>query len=225
MYDSLTEAFRIANNDHETHLTVFTGAGDFFTSGNDWSQKEREKFVNQLEKNNSIPWVPYINELIKHKKPIIALVNGPAIGIGCIVLGLCDMVIASNNAYFNCPYVDLGIVPGCLATETFPKLIGHALSSRMLIFGETLTAQEALTAGLVSKVLSQEGFKEETSKLVQKYAQLHKESILVTKRLMRDEDVVQTMLDRNKKEEQILLELNREKAQERMVQRFLKAKF
>ena len=144
------------------------------------------------------------------------------------------------QAYFNCPYVDLGIAPGCLATETFPKLIGHALSSRMLIFGETLTAQEALTAGLVSKVLSQEGFKEETSKLVQKYAQLHKEvvqfvyffgknltfqSILMTKRLMRDEDVVQAMLDRNKKEEKILLELNREKAQERMVQRFLKAKF
>uniref|UniRef100_A0A914CUB7 Enoyl-CoA hydratase n=1 Tax=Acrobeloides nanus TaxID=290746 RepID=A0A914CUB7_9BILA len=91
MYEGLAEATQKASQDKDTILTVFKGIGGSFSSGNDFGPDNFEKF-----RKNPTNWKPFIDELIKHEKPVIALVDGAAIGIGCTMLGLCDHVIASD---------------------------------------------------------------------------------------------------------------------------------
>ena len=94
----------------------------------------------------------FVNTFIQFTKPIIAAVNGPAIGLGASILPLCDLVWANEKAWFQTPYTTFGQSPDGCSTVTFPKIMGGASANEMLLCGRKLTAQQACDKGLVSRV-------------------------------------------------------------------------
>lgn len=103
----------------------------------------------------------FVNTFIQFKKPIVVSVNGPAIGLGASVLPLCDLVWATEKAWFQTPYTTFGQSPDGCSTVTFPKIMGEASANEMFIAGRKLTAREACAKGLVSQVFLTGTFTEE----------------------------------------------------------------
>ncbi|PIO62596.1 enoyl-CoA hydratase/isomerase family protein [Teladorsagia circumcincta] len=137
-------------------------------------------------------------------KLLVALVNGPAIGIACTTLGLCDVVVASDKAYFYCPFTMLGLNPEGCSSYTFVQLMGHAKAARLILLSEKLSAKEACEAGLISQVFPHDTFSKESQKIVDQYSKLARQSLLVSKRLLRPESLVDKLLTINRKECEVL---------------------
>ncbi|XP_060920986.1 enoyl-CoA delta isomerase 2, mitochondrial isoform X2 [Labrus mixtus] len=127
MYDEIVAALAQAAKD-DSVITVITGAGDYYSSGNDLSNftKIPEEGVEQLAKSSAELLRRYVSAYIDFPKPLVAVVNGPAVGISVTVLGLFDLVYASERATFHTPFSQLGqSAEGC-SSYTFPKIMGHA---------------------------------------------------------------------------------------------------
>lgn len=95
----------------------------------------------------------FITALINYPKIIIALVNGPAIGIGVTLLGLCDAAYASNTATFRTPFIKLGLCAEGTSSYLLPRILGRSLATELLFFNRELTAEEALRSGLISRII------------------------------------------------------------------------
>lgn len=95
----------------------------------------------------------FVNTFIQFRKPIVAAVNGPALGLGAALLPLCDVVWANEKAWFQTPYTTYGQTPDACSSFTFPRIMGLASANELLLSGRKLTAQEACSKGLVSQVL------------------------------------------------------------------------
>ncbi|KAK0397680.1 hypothetical protein QR680_002217 [Steinernema hermaphroditum] len=187
MYDIIISALDDADNDDEITYVVFTGTGEFYSSGNDFSPKAFSEMHKQGISERYLYQV-WVDRLIAHKKILIALVNGPAIGIACTTLSLFDLIICSDKTYFLTPFTQMGICPEGTSSVTFMRTMGYTKAAQMVLFSEPLTAQDAFTAGFVSRVLPHETFVEETKKLVDKYSKnLVPQSITFSKRMMRTE--------------------------------------
>lgn len=99
----------------------------------------------------------FIDAFIDLEKPLIAVVNGHAVGILVTTLGLCDFVIATNDATFHAPFGSTAQTPEGCSSYTFPRILGTSVANKMLLFNYKLTAQEALTHGLIGKLHSKFG--------------------------------------------------------------------
>lgn len=108
----------------------------------------------------------FVAAFIDFEKPLIAAVNGPAIGIAVTTLGLVDCVITSDSATFQTPFSALGQSPEACATYTFPKIMGYSKASEMLFFNHKMTAKEALECGLVSRVVPAMEFRDHVDEWV-----------------------------------------------------------
>jgi len=172
----------------DTLVTVFTGKGDYYCSGNDLSNfaiadmKEVSRHCHEA----SLLLKRYIASYIDHPKPLVALVNGPAIGIAVTVLGMFDLVYASDKATFETPFGRLGQAPEGCSTLTFPRLMGPARASEVLFFGRKLTADDAKRYGLVNEVFPNTSFAAETTARLQTFSKLSQENIIQSRKLIRD---------------------------------------
>jgi enoyl-CoA hydratase/carnithine racemase len=150
----LKSAFEQANADTATRVIIFTGSGDTaFVAGAD---------INELAKLSPVEGRDYslagqaIFDFIERLgKPVIAAVNGYALGGGCELAMACTFRIASDNAIFGQPEVKLGIIPGYGGTQRLSQLVGRGQASQLLITGEMIPATEALRIGLVNQVVPQ----------------------------------------------------------------------
>ncbi|KAK0395667.1 hypothetical protein QR680_001383 [Steinernema hermaphroditum] len=188
MYRGITEALNFASKDKKTRVTVISAAGNYFCSGNDLSNfaVKRPEDVKELAEAGEKVLNAYVKAYIDHDKPLIGLINGPAIGISVTVLGLFDAVVASDKATFHTPFTSLGqSAEGC-SSFTFPLLMGHAKAADVLLFGKKLSAHEALERNLVSEVVPDKTFAAEAEKRVFAYSQLPPESLRLNKVLVRD---------------------------------------
>merc|ERR1712117_766511 len=140
MYTGLPKLFEEADADDATRVIVLTGKGKYYSSGNDLSSFKLDKPLTELAPLWSATLREFVRGFIDVEKPVIAAVNGPAIGIACTTLGLCDIVIASDNATFNTPFMKLAQTPEGCASFTFPRIFGAALANEVLMDERKLRA-------------------------------------------------------------------------------------
>ena len=164
----ITKAVLELENDSKIKVAVLTGEGKAFIAGADISAManmtvlEAKEFA---ELGHSM-----LNTFEKSRLPIIAAVNGFALGGGCETLMACDIVIAGKSAKIGQPEINLGISPGFGGTQRLPRLVGRMKAKELLLTGRNLSADEALDIGLVNMVVDDEKLMEETEKLAGKIA-------------------------------------------------------
>ncbi|XP_070842740.1 enoyl-CoA delta isomerase 2-like isoform X2 [Chaetodon trifascialis] len=186
MYNEIVAALEQAAKD-DSVLTVFTGAGDFYCSGNDLSNFTQvpQGGVEEMARRAGDLLRKYIKAYIDFPKPLVAVVNGPAVGISVTVLCLFDLVYATERASFHTPFTQLGqSAEGC-SSYTFPKLMGRAKANEMLLFNKKLTAVQACELGLVTEVFPDSSFQSEVWSRLKAYAKLPPNSLAFSKQLIR----------------------------------------
>ncbi|XP_033841981.1 enoyl-CoA delta isomerase 2, mitochondrial [Periophthalmus magnuspinnatus] len=186
MYNEIIAALEQASSDSSV-ITVITGAGDFYCSGNDLTNftKIPEGGLEQMAKQGGELLRQYIKTYIDFPKPLVAVVNGPAVGVSVTVLALFDLVYATERATFHTPFSQLGqSAEGC-SSYTFPKMMGHAKACEMLLFNKKLTAVQACDLGLVTEVFPDSSFQKEVWTRLKAYAQLPPNSLSLSKQLIR----------------------------------------
>ncbi|KAJ8337107.1 hypothetical protein SKAU_G00383270 [Synaphobranchus kaupii] len=185
MYLEIVKALELAGKD-ESVIAVITGTGDYYCSGNDLTNatKAMEHGLEKV-KNMNFLFRDFVRAFIDFPKPLIAVVNGHAVGAAVTVLGLADMVYATERATFHTPFTKLGLCPEGCSSYIFPKIMGPAKASEMLIFGKKLSATEACLRGLVTEVFPDSTFQTEVWKRLKAYAQLPRDSLALSKQLIR----------------------------------------
>jgi enoyl-CoA hydratase len=151
--EELRHAFHGIKQDDEVRVVIFTGAGEkSFIAGAD---------INELAKHDPVAGKEYthrgqsvLNLIENLGKPVIACINGFALGGGCEIAMACTMRLASENAKLGQPEVKLGIIPGYGGTQRLPRLVGKGIAMQLVLAGETISAQEALRIGLVNEVVA-----------------------------------------------------------------------
>ncbi|MGE0387722.1 MAG: crotonase/enoyl-CoA hydratase family protein [Gammaproteobacteria bacterium] len=189
--EALVEACGRISADASVRAVVLTGAGPAFSAGGNVKNMRRyfadggvePAKIRQYYRNGiqQIPLAVYNIEV-----PIIAAVNGPAIGAGCDLTCMCDIRIASENASFAESFVKLGIVPGDGGAWLLQRVIGPSRAAEMSFTGETINAQDALAYGLVSRVVPAADLVPEAKKLAARIAANPGAALRLTKRLLRE---------------------------------------
>ena len=145
---------QIANED-DVRVVIITGAGDkAFVAGADIN--ELATLTPVEGKDYSLAGQAIFDSIERLGKPVIAAVNGYALGGGCELAMACTFRVASDNAMFGQPEVKLGIIPGYGGTQRLPRLVGRAQAAQLLLTGDMISASEALRIGLVNQVVSQQ---------------------------------------------------------------------
>jgi enoyl-CoA hydratase/carnithine racemase len=148
----LGTAFDTAGNDDEVRVVILTGSGDkAFVAGADINELSRLTGIAARE--YSLAGQAVFDSIGQLGKPVIAAVNGYALGGGCELAMACTFRIASENAVFGQPEVKLGIIPGYGGSQRLPRLVGRGVAAQLLLTGETISAAEALRIGLVNQVV------------------------------------------------------------------------
>jgi enoyl-CoA hydratase/carnithine racemase len=188
--EEFVQACAEVTRDTSVRAVVLTGAGPVFSSGG--NVKDMQKYqgntlpteVIRDEYRNGIQRIP--KALYPLDVPVIAAVNGPAIGAGLDLTCMCDIRIASEKATFAESFVRVGIVPGDGGAWLLPRVVGMSKACEMAFTGEALNAAQALACGLVSRVVSPEQLMPEAMTLAQKIAANPGTVLRMTKRLLRE---------------------------------------
>ena len=189
--EALIEAITAADRDMATRVVILTGAGRAFsTGGNINTMREGGGLNDPMPANtrrnyrNGIQRLPLLFEAIE--VPVIAAVNGPAIGAGCDLACMCDIRIAGESAKFAESFVKLGIVPGDGGAWLLPRVVGFSKASEMAFTGDMLDASEALACGLVSRVVPDAELLDAARALAARIAANPPHAVRMTKRLLRE---------------------------------------
>jgi enoyl-CoA hydratase/carnithine racemase len=145
MYAALADALTQAETDAAVQVVTITGAGDSFTAGNDIAD-----FLQNPPLNDDSPVWQFLRAISAATKPVIAAVNGIAVGVGVTLLLHCDLVYAAESAVFQLPFINLALLPEAASSLLLPRLIGHQRASELLMFGESFDAMRARELGLVN---------------------------------------------------------------------------
>lgn len=169
LVEELDRAFAVVEGDPEVRALVITGAGEkAFMAGADIRELEQRSFILGREQTRRRQQV--LNRLAEMKVPVIAAVNGFALGAGLELAIACTLRVACPEARFGSPEVNLGIIPGDGATQRLPRLIGFGRAMEMVLTGDFVTAEEACQIGLVNKVVPREELPAAAEKLAAKLA-------------------------------------------------------
>jgi enoyl-CoA hydratase/carnithine racemase len=187
--DALVEAFGRADRDREIRVAILTGAGSVFSSGGDLATlgqpgglgggppvRTPEQYARGIQR------IPLMFESLSI--PTIAAVNGPAIGAGCDLACMADIRIASESAIFAESFVKIGLIPGDGGAWFLPRIVGYAKACEMAFTGDRLTAQDALSCGLVSKVVADDSLMAEALSLAERIAINPPDAVRMSKQLM-----------------------------------------
>ena len=145
MYDALRQALNDADADASVGAVLIAGEGGAFTAGND---------IADFLSGGALPALRFVRTIAACKTPIVAAVEGVAVGVGATMLFHCDLVYAAPSALFKMPFIDLALVPEAGATLTVPRRFGMAKANEMLLLGDAIDAGEAHRLGLVNAVIA-----------------------------------------------------------------------
>ena len=181
MYSALADAIERVADDESVRAITIIGEGQDFTAGNDLYD-----FLSALPRDSEdIPVWRLLRALARNQVPIVAAVQGNAVGIGTTMLLHCDLVVAERSARFSLPFVDLGLVPEAASSLLLPRLAGRKRAARYLLLGEAFGAEEALQIGLVSHVVEDGQSAAALDDLVARLLAKPAEALRLTQKLLR----------------------------------------
>lgn len=190
--DALIAAVERLETEPGVRVGILTGAGTAFSSGGNVRRMGEAATSGPTERTPSqargyyrhgIQRIPRAMEVVE--VPIIAAVNGPAIGAGCDLACMCDVRIAAESARFAESFVKLGIIPGDGGAFLLPRIVGFAKASEMALTGDQLSAQEALACGLVSRVVPDAELLDAARAIARRIAANPPQAVRMTKKLLR----------------------------------------
>lgn len=185
MYADLTRCAAHAQTSDDIRALLIDAEGDMFCAGNDIADFASAS-ADTREAGSAGPALTFIKTLMALDKPIVVAVQGQATGIGTTMLLHADLVVAAESARFFTAFVDLALVPEAGSSLIFPALIGRQNAARLLLAGDTFTAQEALRMGLVAYCVPDAELAERSRTLADTLCAKSPTSIRYTKQLMRD---------------------------------------
>ena len=181
MYVDLSEAIEGGESDAAIRVILLYGEGDNFTAGNDL-----QDFLQKPWKGQAVPpAVRFIRAMAAAKKPVVAAVQGLAVGVGTTILLHCDLVYAGDDAKFMMPFLNLGIVPESASTVLLPLLVGRQRASELFLLGTPLSAQRAYELGMVNALVAPDKLLETASRAAQSLAEKPAAALRACKELMK----------------------------------------
>ncbi len=180
MYDAMADAFAQVDASPTLRVALLTGSGDTFTSGNDIADFQAR--ATGKRESSASRFLPTIASM---QKPLIAAVNGAAIGVGTTMLMHCDLIVAARSARFVMPFTSLGLVPEAASSLLFPRLLGHQRASALLLLGEPLDAATAHEWGFVNRVVDDAALLQTAYEIAHRLASLPPQAVRLTKQLIR----------------------------------------
>ena len=180
MYEAINEAFDLAAGDPSIKALLFAGEGGTFTAGNDLKD-----FLANPPKGEEAPVFQFIRNLAHCPKPMIAAVQGFAVGVGTTMLFHCDMVYAADDARFSLHLVNQGLSPEGASSYTLPRIAGYQRAAEKLLLGEPFGAEEGEAMGFVNKILPPDQVIAYAARQAEKIAALPAPSIRAAKMLLK----------------------------------------
>jgi 2-(1,2-epoxy-1,2-dihydrophenyl)acetyl-CoA isomerase len=181
----LLAALRGAAEDDAARALLITGAGRAFSSGADLKDMSGDMTPDgrpDVYKTLTERYHPIMHAIREVPKPVVAAVNGPAVGIGCSLALCCDLILAAESAYFLLAFVNIGLVPDGGSSLFVPTRVGFARANELSMLGEKLGAAQALEWGLINRVVADELLREEAAGLAARLAAGPTRSYAGTKR-------------------------------------------
>jgi enoyl-CoA hydratase/carnithine racemase len=190
MYGVLADEIEASQSDKTVRVIIIRGAGDIFTAGNDIAD-----FASAKPDDGPRNVGRFIRAIAEIDKPLIAAVQGLAVGVGTTMLLHCDHVILADDAKLSTPFVSLGLVPEAASSMLLPARIGHLRAFSMLAMGEIVDARDAITWGLASAVTPSTELISAVEAAAARIARQPLGAIQATKRLMRDAGTITSHMD------------------------------
>ena len=182
MYNAMTGAILSTEANDDIRAIIFMGADGVFTAGNDIGDFLRAGEQGDM---SASPALHFIKTIAATATPLIAAVDGLAIGIGTTMLLHCDLVYASPRAKFRMPFVDLALVPEAASSLLLPQRVGIAKATELLMLGEGFDAAEALRLGLVNAIVAPDALNAHALAQAEKLAAKPAAALAATRRLLR----------------------------------------
>jgi enoyl-CoA hydratase/carnithine racemase len=182
MYDAMAAGIEGVSQNPALRCLLIAGSPTAFCAGNDIGD-----FLKMAGEGGALgaPILRFLYALARCEVPLVAAVQGNAVGVGTTMLMHCDHVVASNEARFSTPFVGLGLVPEAASSLFAPRLMGQARAFSLLVMGRPMSADEAKDAGLVNTVVAADAVEAEAMKAAREIAALPQQGVLASRRLMR----------------------------------------
>lgn len=181
MYARLAEELEAADADPTIRAVLISGSDACFTSGNDLAD-----FIQAPPSGLDSAVFAFMQALFELKKPVVAAVAGPAVGIGTTLLLHCDLVYVSREAMLRMPFVNLGLCPEFGSSLILPRLLGHARAAQLLMLGESFSGEQAAQWGIANEALGNgQATLDKAREMAQRFGQLAPSAVADAKRLMR----------------------------------------
>ena len=177
MYDALRQAIERADADPDIRVITLTGSGDSFCAGNDLNSF--------LSDPGSDAAARFIQAIAAAQTPIVAAVNGVAVGVGVTMLLHCELVYAAADAKFNFAFIDLGLLPEAGSSYLLPRMLGYGRAAELLMLGEPFSAETARDCGIVNAVVAAEALEQLAWSKAEQLAAKPPEALRQTKLLLR----------------------------------------
>ncbi|KAJ1724124.1 hypothetical protein LPJ53_001587 [Coemansia erecta] len=202
-YAEWKQVMELVHRTPAIRVLVITGSGRAYSAGQDLSTvrpyaSEQEEHADIFRRNEVTRKLTEL--LITCPVPIIAAVNGPAIGYGCTTLALCDLVLATESAVFRTPFAELAFCAEGCSSLTFPRILGPAVANDMILFGRTVGAKEMHARGFVARLVQQEELLRVAVGLAVELAGRSQAAIGVSRSLVRSEELVGELVRVNNRE-------------------------
>jgi enoyl-CoA hydratase/carnithine racemase len=191
MYGVMADAVAAAQSDDAVRVVLFTSNGDFFSAGNDIKDFAAQA-TGAFEGPRHVG--RFLEEVIKAKKPIVAAVQGHAVGVGATMLFQCDLVYVADDARLTMPFIDLGLVPENASSMTVLARLGYTRAFALFALGEPLMGADAAAWGLANAAVPAAEVEQRARAAAQALAQKPPESLRLTKQLMRDTEALLTRM-------------------------------
>jgi enoyl-CoA hydratase/carnithine racemase len=187
MYNAMSEALDASENNDAIACHVFVGSGGVFSAGNDINDfmRRAQATAGSDDKGIPAPSLDFIRRLPKVTKPMIAAVDGLAIGVGTTMLLHCDLVYASPTASLRTPFLDLGLIQEAGSTITAPERMGYPRAFELICLGEPFSAERALQAGLINAIVPADQLEATALKAAKRLAAKPRQALMTSRRLLR----------------------------------------